>query len=131
MFPFSDGVMSEISLIHKDDINWFITQDETHHEMNTKENKGGSTTTRYTNNWFPRSGEHVVKNLTHTTGIYGYTFGGEPFPPLYILSTGSKNWENYKFDSCVCEGLPMPQAKIRCYGRHGIPTYSSLATRTS
>ena len=103
--------MSEISLIHEDDINWFITQDETHHEYDTIGHKGGSTATRWANNSFPRSGERVIENSSHTTGVYGYTFAGEPLPPLYITSTSSKNEDNYKFDSRMCEGLPMPRAK--------------------
>jgi len=81
-FPFSDGVMLEISLVHEGDINWFITQDETHHQYDTVGHKGGSTATRWANNSFPRSGEHVIENSTHTTGVYGYTFAGEPLPPL-------------------------------------------------
>jgi len=38
----TDGVQLNISLIHPDDANWFITLDETHHEFSTKDNKGGS-----------------------------------------------------------------------------------------
>jgi len=103
--------MSDISLIHPDDANWFITLDETHHAFSTKGNKGGSTEVRFTNPCFPRSGDRVIENSHHTTGVYGYTLAGEVLPPLYILSTGSKNEANYKFDPAVCRGLPMVTAK--------------------
>ena len=66
---------------------------------------------RYANPSFPRSGDRIVENSHHTTGVYGYTLAGEVLPPLYILSTGSKNEDNYKFDPAVCKGLPMVRAK--------------------
>ncbi len=34
------GVMSEILLIHPDDINWFLTTDEMHHPLSNEGNKG-------------------------------------------------------------------------------------------
>jgi hypothetical protein len=111
LISFTDGIESEISLIHPDDANWFITLDETHHEFSTKGNRGGSTQVRYANPSFPRSGDRIVENSHHTTGVYGYTLAGEVLPPLYILSTGSKNEDNYKFDPAVCKGLPMVRAK--------------------
>ena len=37
-----DGVQSEISLIHPDDINWFLTCDETHHAFSNEGNKDGN-----------------------------------------------------------------------------------------
>jgi hypothetical protein len=40
----ADGVESDLSLVHPDDVDWFITLDETHHELTTRGNKGGSTT---------------------------------------------------------------------------------------
>jgi hypothetical protein len=48
---FADGVLSEILLIHPDDLNWFITMDETHHEFTMEGYKGrGLTTIHYGNN---------------------------------------------------------------------------------
>ena len=110
-FIFTDGIQSNISLIHPDNANWFITLDETRHGFSTKGNKGSSTQVRYTNPCFPRSGDRVIENSHHTTGVYGYTLAGEVLPPIYILSTGSKNELNFKFDPAVCNGLPMVTAK--------------------
>ncbi len=39
----ADGVESELSLVHPNDVDWFITLDETHHELTARGNKGGST----------------------------------------------------------------------------------------
>jgi hypothetical protein len=39
-----DRTESKISLLHPDDIDWFITLDETYHKLTTPGNKGGSTT---------------------------------------------------------------------------------------
>ncbi len=89
------GVPSEVSLVHEDDVHWFLTLDETHHVFSTEGNKGGSTETCYTNMSFPRVGDRITKNAHHTTGVYGFTLGGEPLPPLYILDTKLKNEENY------------------------------------
>ena len=123
IFKNGDGVWSEISLIHPDDVHWFLTMDETHHAFTTKGNKGGSTRIRYANTSFPRTGERVVDNAYHTTGVYGFTLGGEPLPPLYILSTSSVNAENYRLDPRVCEGLPMVSAK---YGQDELTTHPSM-----
>ena len=103
--------IGHLSLIHPDDVNWFITLDEIHHEFSTKCNKGGSTQVRYTNPCFPRSGDRVIENSHHTTGVYGYTLAGEVLPPVYILLTGSKNELNFKSDPAVCKGLTMVTAK--------------------
>ena len=108
---FLDGVESDISLIHPDDIHWFVTMDETHHEFSTKGNKGGTTARRYANPSFPRVGERVVEDSHHTTGVYGFTLGGEPLPPLYILSSSAEDEENYKIDIGVMKGLPVVRAK--------------------
>ena len=92
-------------------MDWFITMDETHHAFTTKGNKGGSTRIRYANASFPRTGERIIDNAYHTTGVYGFTLRGEALPPLYILSTSSSNEENYRLDPLICEGLPIVTAK--------------------
>ena len=72
----ADGVQSDISLIHPDDINWFLTTDETHHPFSTEGNKGGSTAQRYSTNSFHRSGERCLQSATHTTGCMGQPVRG-------------------------------------------------------
>ena len=106
-----DGVESEVSLFHPDDCDHFITLDETHHPLSTEGNKGGSTTRRYANASFPRSGNRVVKSEGHISGLYGYTLRGESLPPLYIISTRSECPDNYKLDTKICEGLPRVNAR--------------------
>ena len=71
-----DGVQSDISLIHPDDINWFLTCDETHHVFSNEGHKGGSTAQRYTSSSFHRSVEWCVASNSHTTGVYGTTGSG-------------------------------------------------------
>jgi hypothetical protein len=85
----SDEFESEMSLIHEDDVDWFLTMDETHHLFSTIGVKGGATAGRYTNPSFPRSGERCTESRFHTTGVYDTTLRGEPVPPIYILSTNS------------------------------------------
>ena len=102
---------SEISLVHPDDVDWFITLDETHHPLSTAGNKGGSTTRRYACSSFPRSGDRIVETALHTSGCYAFTLRGEPLPPLYILSTKSECEDNYRFDVEVCKGLPVVTGK--------------------
>ncbi len=41
LFAISDRVQSDISLIHPNDINWFLTCDETHHPFSNEGHKGG------------------------------------------------------------------------------------------
>ena len=103
--------MSEVSLIHPDDVDWFITLDETHHELSTVGNRGGSTTTRFANPSFPRSGDRVVETGGHITGVYAYTLCGEPLPPMYIFSMAAECEENMKYTPEVCVGLPTVDAK--------------------
>ncbi len=111
MLYYTDGVESKVSLIHPDDVDWFITLDETHHPLSTVGNKGGSTTWRYANSSFPRSGDRVVESGGHITGLYAFTLRGENLPPLYIISTKSEKEESYKIDPKVCEGLPRVHGK--------------------
>ena len=106
-----DGVASEISLIHPDDINWFVTMDETHHEFSTEGHKGGSTAIQYSTSSFHRSGEQCITSTTHTTGVYGTSCGGEALPPLYILSLMAQDEENYWIDPTICKRLPIVVAK--------------------
>ena len=119
---FTDGVMSSISMIHPDDIDWFVTMDETHHAFSSKGNKGGSTKQRYANASFPRTGERIIENAYHTTGVYGFTLRGEPLPPLYILSTSSKLEENFAYDPLIGDGLPIVMAK---YAQDEVKSYPS------
>ena len=107
----ADGVESEISLIHDDDINWFLTLDETHHPYSTVGNKGGSTTRRYASSSFHCSGERCIENSSHTTGVYGTTCASEPLPPLYILSSKAKDENNFGYDPKVHTTLPVVLAK--------------------
>ena len=106
-----DGEESSISLIHKDDINWFLTVDETHHAYSSEGSKGGPQALRFASNSFQRSGEPCVKSAAHTTGVYGTTCGGEPLPPLYIFSTSAKDEENYTYDPLIGKTLPAVTTK--------------------
>ena len=114
--------MSEVGLVHPDDVDWFLTMDETHHEFTTVGAKGGASAGRYINPSFPRSGERCIASNFHTTGVYGTTLRGEPLPPLYILSTSSKKEEDYRIDPRVCEGLPTVTAS---YGADVDTIYTS------
>ena len=102
----ADAVESEVGLVHEDDVDWFLTLDETHHEFSTVGAKGGAPAGRYINTSFPHSGERCIVSNFHTTGVYGTTLRGEPLPPLYILSMASLKEDQYKIDPRVCEGLP-------------------------
>ena len=42
-FPFSVGVESEVSLVHPNDISWFLTVNETHDNLSSEGNTGGPT----------------------------------------------------------------------------------------
>jgi hypothetical protein len=121
------GVESEISLIHPDDAHRFITVDETHHEFSTKGKKGGSTAIRYTNLFFPGSGDRSVESTFHTTGLYGTTLAGKAMPPLFILNSNAKFEENYNIDPNVYVGLPIVNAS---YGSGVLQRHhSSVAVR--
>jgi hypothetical protein len=69
----ADGVESEVTLVHENDAAWFVTLDETHHEMTTAGKKGSASSGRWVNGSFPRSGERNVVGNFHTTGVYGTT----------------------------------------------------------
>jgi hypothetical protein len=88
---FADGVESELSLVHPDDVDWFITLDETHRDLMTQGNKGRLTTICYANISFVRSGDRLVETSSHTTGVNGFTPQGESFLP--------------QFDVRICETL--------------------------
>jgi len=85
----ADAVESKMGLVHEDDVDWFLTLDETHHELSTVGMRGSAAAGRYINPSFPRLGEECIVSTFHTTGMYGTTLCGEPLIPLYILSTGS------------------------------------------
>ena len=89
-----------MGLVHEDNVDWFLTLDETHHEMSTVGVKGGATAGRWVYPLFlQRSGERCITSNYHTMGVNGTTLRGEPLPPLYILSTSSKREEDYKIDT--------------------------------
>ena len=98
LFCYAGGVESECSLIHPDDVDWFFTMDETHHRFSSKGNKGGQTELRYASASFPRVGDRVIENASHTTGVYAFNLRGDPLPPLFILVTTSTKPANYKVD---------------------------------
>ncbi len=62
-----------MGLVHEDDVNWFLTLDETHHEFSTVGTRGGAAAGRYINTSFPWSGERCIVSTFHTTGVYGTT----------------------------------------------------------
>ena len=121
-FPFSVGVESEVSLVHPNDISWFLTVNETHHKLSSEGNKRGSTELRWCNPSFPHSGNRVVATQNHATGVYAYNLAGESLPPLYIFETKSKIPENFKIDPEVCEGLPVVSGK---FGHDALRSYTS------
>ena len=102
----ADAVKSEVGLIHKDDVDWFLTLNKTHYDFSTMGTKGGAMVGRYINPLFLRSGEQCIVSNFHTMGVYGTTLRGEPLPLLYILSTASIKENDYKINPCLCEGLP-------------------------
>jgi hypothetical protein len=53
----ADAVESKMGLVHEDDVNWFLTLDETHHEFLMVGARGGAAAGRYINPSFPWSGE--------------------------------------------------------------------------
>ena len=91
-------------------------------EFSTVGARGGAAVGRYINTSFPRSGEQCIVSTFHTTGVYGTTLRGEPLIPLYILSTGSLQEEDYRIDSRVCEGLP---TVVAAFGADDVACYSS------
>ena len=116
------GVWSEVSLIHPDDVDWFVTLDKTHHKLSNEGNKGGMSTTRWANGSFPRSGDRVVSLQSHITGVYAYNLRGDMLPPLFIFESKSKEPENYKIDPRICNNLPTVTGK---YGGDEVKCYAS------
>ncbi len=53
----ADAVESKMGLVHEDDVDWFLTLDETHHELSTVGMRGSAAAGRYINPPFPQSGE--------------------------------------------------------------------------
>ena len=123
----ADGVYSEVSLHHPDDIYWFTSCDETHHVFSNETDKGGSRSRRWINPSFARSGDRGVKGHLHTTGVYTTNLAGEALPPLYIFESKAKNEENFSIPSDVCIGLPTVRGK---YGTDKVRKYhSNIAVR--
>ncbi len=59
-------VKSKIGLIHKDNVDWFLNLDKTHHTFLAVGTKGGATGGRYINPSFPCSGERCIVSNFHT-----------------------------------------------------------------
>jgi hypothetical protein len=95
-----------MGVIHKDDVDWFLTLNKTHHEFLTMGMKGGAIAGRYINPSFPCSGEQCIVSNFHTTGVYGTTLCVKPLPPLYILSMALLQENVYRVGPRVCKGLP-------------------------
>jgi hypothetical protein len=53
----ANAVKSKMGLVHEEDVNWFLTRDETHHKFSTVGARGGAAAGRYINPPFPQSGE--------------------------------------------------------------------------
>ncbi len=121
-FILLDAVKSKMGLIHKDNVNWFLTLDETHHEFLTVGSKGGATAGWYINPSFPCSGEQCTVSNFHTTGVHSTTLCGKPLPPLYILSMALLQEDDYRVDPRICEGLPTVAAS---YGSKAVQIHSS------
>ena len=80
----ADAVESKMGLVHEDNVDWFLTLDETHHEFSTVGTRGGAAAGHYINPSFPRSGKQCIVSTFHMTGVYGTTLRGEPLiPPLH------------------------------------------------
>jgi hypothetical protein len=105
------GVMSEISLIHPDDINWYRTTDETHHLFSNEGHKGGSIAICFATNSFHHSGKQCVASNLNTTGMYGTTGTGCPMPCLLVMSLTAKEMEIFQINPAVWEGLPVMRAR--------------------
>jgi hypothetical protein len=111
-----------MGLVYKEDVDWFLMLDETHHKFSRVGARGGAAGL-YVNPSFPWSGERCIISTFHTTGVYGTTLHGKPLIPLYILSTKSIQEEDYRIDSHVCEGLP---TVIAAYGANKESSYPSV-----
>ena len=70
----------------------------------------------------PRPGDPVVTGNNHATGMYGFTLGCEPLPPLIIFDSKAKKEENFAVNSEWCDGLPEVYCK---YGLEKRKTYGS------
>ena len=108
--------------MHADDVHWFITLDETHHPYTTEGDKGGPRQQRMTTVSLPRAGEPVIESSSHATGVYGFTLGCEPLPPLVIFDSNAKDEKNFAVNSEWAEGLPEVYCK---YGLDKQKTYGS------
>jgi len=117
----ADAVKSKMGLVHKDNVDWFLTLDDTHREFLTVGMRGGASAGRYINPSFPRLGERCIVSTFHMTGVYSTTLRGKPLIPLYILSTGSLREDDYRIDSRFCEGLP---TVVAAYGADKEACYS-------
>ena len=125
----ADGVWSEVSLYHKDDLRYFLNTDETQHRFSTASKKGGSTTQGWGNVSFPRSGERVIENSRHTTGVYTTNAAGEVLPPMYIYDSKAKNEDNMTIDVLATDGLPMGKGYFGHGTERSVPSYVSASDK--
>jgi len=59
----ADAVESKMGLVHNDDVDLFLTVDETHHEFSIVGTRGGAAAGRYINPSLPWSGNDVLYPL--------------------------------------------------------------------
>ena len=109
-------------MVHPDDVHWFITLDETHHPYSTEGDKGGPREQRMVTVSLPRAGEPVITGNGHATGVYGFTLGCEPLPPLIIYDSNAKHEKNFAVNPEWTDGLPEVYCK---YGLEKQKTYGS------
>jgi len=71
----SDGVESDLPLVHPDNVDWIITLDEeTHHELMMQSNKGRSMTICYVIASCARSGEEMFDLICKYTILKPWKF---------------------------------------------------------
>ena len=120
-----------MSLVHPDDVDWFVTLDETHHRYSSQGNKGGQSELRFACPSFPRVGDRIVESAHHTTGVYAFNLHGDPLPPLFIFDTASKNPDNYKIDSSILASLPVVTGRYGDTRIHTFPSYVCMRKKGS
>jgi hypothetical protein len=121
-FILLDAVESKMGLVHKDEVNRFLTLDNTHYKFLTVGAKGGAAAGWYINPSFLCSGEQCILSNCHTIGVYCTTLCGKLLPPLYILSTALIQEDEYRVDPNVCKGLLTVAAS---YGSKAVQLHSS------
>ena len=105
LFIFPDGVWSEMSLYHTDDVRYFVNTDKIQHRLSPENKKSGSNTQLYGISSFSCSEEHVVEISRHTTGVYSTNTEREVLPLLYIFNLSAQDEDNFKCYLCWCNFL--------------------------